>query len=611
MRRSTTFRIRTLHRRFGWAVALAVGLVAIVVPPTMLGVYDQRQIALIAVYTLIVSGLNLSFGYAGELALGQVAMFAAGAYVSAILANHGSKDLLLGLVAATLAAGVIGLVSGVPGMRLSHWSLALTSFFLVLLVPKVVSLFADQTGGLLGISSTTGPTLFGRPLGFTGLLTVVLVVTVGWLAIARNLVLSRFGDELRVLRESPLLASSLGLSTFRVRTSAYLLGSLPAGAAGCLVAYLNGFISPDSFTLELAIVLLAASVVGGSASIYGAPIGSALLVLGPLQTSAFTQFSVLIYGLFLLVIGVVFSGGISGLITLVARRLDGRLPVVADAVDDSAFAEHAIPGELLGVRGLTKSFGGVRALDGVTLEASPGRITALLGANGAGKTTLLNAVSGFVRTDEGDIVLGERRIDGEPPHAIARAGVRRTFQTPLIPHSMTALETVMSGRLGQRGGRGLSAVLRLPSFRRSRRADLDAARGALAFAGMADVADVDAQSLPLGTRRLLEVVRAVAGEPRLILLDEPAAGLDDDGRAELARLIRRARDAGGTVILVEHNVDFVLGLADHVHVMALGSVIASGPPQVIREHPEVINSYLGRRGRPESRTEARAEVADR
>ncbi|GAA2372113.1 branched-chain amino acid ABC transporter ATP-binding protein/permease [Dactylosporangium salmoneum] len=594
------------HRRYGWAAAALVGALLIVLPPAVLGIYGQRQLIVIAVYTLIVSGLNISFGYGGELALGQVAMFAAGAYVSAVLADHGHKDILLALVASVVAAGVIGVVSGVPGLRLSHWSLALTSFFVVLLVPKVLSLFKEQTGGLLGMSTTFEPTIFGRTLGFTGFFCFALGVTVVWMAIFRNLILSRFGDELRVLRESPLLASSLGLSVFRVRISAYLLGSLPAGAAGCLIAYLNGFVSPDGFRFDLAVALLAAAVVGGSDSIYGAIIGSALLVLGPLQASGAATYSVLVYGLFLLVIGVVFSGGIAGLLRLGLRRLAGStstpLGVSAEAAA-ADFSEHSIPGERLEVRGVTKSFGGVRALNDVTLSAAPGQVTALIGANGAGKTTLLNAISGFVAMDQGEVQLGQERLDGRPPYRIARSGVRRTYQTPLIPQSMTALEVVTSGRLGSAGAGKLAAILRLPSFWRARRADLDAGYGALAFAGQATIATTDARSLPLGTRRLLEVVRAMAGEPRLILLDEPAAGLDEEGLEELGRLIRRASDAGGTVILVEHNIGFVLGLADHVHVLELGRVIASGTPDHVRAHPDVIASYLGRRGAAGADTE--------
>jgi branched-chain amino acid transport system permease protein len=250
------------------------------------------------------------------------------------------------------------------------------------------------------------------------------------------------------------------------------------------------------------------------------------------------------------------------------------------------------------VRGVRKSFADVAALSGVDLTAEPGQVLAILGPNGAGKTTLLNAISGFVRPDAGEVLLGDaHELRGLSAARIARGGVSRTFQTPIIPRGMTAQEVVECGRLGRPGPRLLGAVVRSPRMRRTRLEDREAAATALSFAGLDDVASVDAQALPLGTRRLLEVVRAVVAQPGVILLDEPAAGLDDEGQQELGRLVRRARDAGGTVIIVEHNVRFVLDLADRVVVMALGEVIAEGTPDEIRRNETVIATYLGSRGR--------------
>lgn len=587
--------------RFGWLVPLAAAVVLCALALVVLDEYWQRQIVVIVVYTLIVSGLNLSFGYGGELALGQVAMFAAGAYVTAILASHEHYELLLALAGSVVAAGVVGLVSGVPGLRLGHWSLALTSFFLVLLIPDVLMLFEDQTGGLQGLSGVLDPELAGITLDWTGFFVFAFVLGCLWLVALRNIVLSRYGRSLRVLRESPQLASSLGLSVYRLRISAYVLGSLPAGAAGCVFAYLTGFISPDAFTLTLAIALLAASVIGGVDSIYGAPVGAALLVLGPLQTSGAERWSTLLYGIFLVVVGVLLAGGLAAMGRTLMRRvgLPVDAAVAAPAEGQGAPAEEFhVPGKRLAVRHLRKAFGDVTAVSGVDLTAEPGEVLAVLGPNGAGKTTLLNAISGFVRPDDGEVLLGEdNQLRGLSPAAIARRGVSRTFQTPIIPRGMTAREVVECGRLGRAGERLLGALLRSPRMRRTRAEDRRAAVAALSFSGLSDVATTRAQDLPLGTRRLLEVVRAVVAQPGVILLDEPAAGLDDDGQQELARLIRRARDAGGTVIIVEHNVRFVLDLADRVVVMALGEVIAEGTPGDIRRDERVIATYLGSRSR--------------
>ncbi|MTD16320.1 ATP-binding cassette domain-containing protein [Nakamurella sp. YIM 132087] len=589
---------------YGWAFPLLVAAVLVIVPLAALGQYDQRQLILIGIYTLVVSGLNLSLGYGGELALGQVAMFAAGAYVTGILAQHGVTELTVAVLAGMVAAAVVGLISGAAGLRLSRWSLAIVSFFLVLLIPVVITMTEGVTGGLLGLSGISGPTLLGIPVGFTGFYVTALMVALIWLVLMRNLVLSRHGVSFRVMRESPALASSLGLPTYRLRMRVYVLGSVPAGAAGAIYAYLNGFISPDAFNLNLGITILAASVVGGSNSIYGAFAGAALLVLGPLQASGFELYSTVVYGIFLIVVGVLFRGGLAELFRIlwawVLRRLgrsrqDEQHDTPVAAVGSGASGGLRIPGQRIRTRGLSRSFGGIRALDEVDFVAEPGTITAVIGPNGAGKTTLLNAISGFVRPEAGEIEVGDTTVSGLSPYQVARSGVSRTFQTPVIPEDMTVREIAESGRLWVRGPGTLATMLRLPSAWRIRRQDHLAGQQALEFAGLTGIADRTAGKLPLGVRRLLEVVRAVAAAPGVILLDEPAAGLDEDGLAELSRLMLRARDAGATVVIVEHNVRFVFDLAEKICVMRLGRMIAAGTPEEVASDPEVISSYLGAR----------------
>lgn len=588
-------------------LAVLVFIVVIELPLLGLDFYWQRQVMLIAVYTLVCSGLNLSFGFAGELALGQVAVFAAGAYVAAILYNRGHTDIVFAFLAAVAVAAVAGLISGVPGLRLSHWSLALVSFFFILLIPSMVSIFEEETGGSAGLPGVIGPTFFGRELFGAEFYQLAIAVTFLWMMIFRNMVVSRFGTMLKVLASSPTLAETMGGSVYRLRVQAYVIGALPAGVAGVLYTYMTGFISPEAFTMTLTIALLAATVLGGANSVWGAPVGAAILVLGPLQAASFEQYSTAVYGGFLIVVGVVLSAGLAGIARRGLRRVEGRRltrqSVTRSIEDEAKQAELRIPGERLEVTGVTKSFAGLRALDGVDLAVEPGTITAIIGANGAGKTTLLNTISGVLRPDAGRIILADTELTGMRPNRVARVGVGRTFQTPMIPHGMTVLDVVETGRL-RHGSLGLiSAILRLPRYFKVRRQDREAALAALSFAGLTHLAHQGAQALPLGMRRLLEVVRAVAGEPRILLLDEPAAGLDDDGLKELSMLMKRTRDAGGTVVLVEHNVPFVMDVADQVFAMELGRVIASGPPDVVRRDRRVIDSYLGRRGQAEAGTD--------
>lgn len=597
----TTF-VRTLPRRLWLLPPVVIAMFALL--PAM-GYHGGtlRQLILIAVYTLVVSGLNLSFGYAGEVVLGQVAILALGAYITAILSNHGMTDLGVALLLALLASAVLGLVTGLPGLRLSHLALGLITFFLVLLVPPLALAFSGESGGYTGLVGLLTPTLFGSPIkGTTGLYVTCVVVAGVWLLIMRNLVLSRYGLALRVLKENPLLASSLGLSVLRLRLSAYVIGSLPAGMAGCLFAYATAYVAPGSFTLTLSIAVLAASVVGGSQSIYGAVLGSALLVLGPLSAQGFERYSLVVYGAFLLLAGTVLAAGLTGtgraalvrLRTLVSgeRSRTGTLPIGDEAAPAESRPELLL-GEVLEVTGATRAFGEVKAITDVDFRAEPGRITALIGANGAGKTTLLNAVSGAITLDAGTVRIGDRDVTGMSVAARARAGVGRSFQTPMIPSSMTVMEVAESGSLVAGPLRPVSAILRLPAFRRDRRSNRETARTALELVALGDRAKEPAAALPLSTRRLVEVVRAVAGRPRVVLLDEPAAGMDDDAIEELRALLKQLRRAGATVVLIEHNISFVLEIADDVVVMELGKVIAAGPPDVVRADEQVIASYLG------------------
>ena len=338
------------ENRFGWIIPVGLIPVAAIAPHAFLNRFTQREIVVVCMYTLITAGLNLSFGYGGQLALGQIAMFAGGAYITAILANHGMRDVLVCMAASIAAAGVIGLASGGPGMRLNRWSLAITSFFLVLLIPEAVVASSSESGGLIGLSVTTSPTILGIKLGWSGFFIFSVLVVAVTIALFRNLILSRHGNALRTLRESPLLVQACGLSVSRLRLRSYLLGSLPAGAAGCIYAFMVGYVQPEAFDLNLSIAILAASVVGGYDSIYGAVIGSTLLVFGPLQTNSFQRYSVLVYGLFLIIVGLLFRGGVAGLARdLLRRSTNAWGPSATKSRDDGNGLETDVDEETLDI----------------------------------------------------------------------------------------------------------------------------------------------------------------------------------------------------------------------------------------------------------------------
>ncbi len=632
--------VQLLEGRWGVTWPVLVAVIAVSLPWTSDNFFWTRQVLLIAVFGLISTGLVISFGYAGELQFGQIAVFAVGAYLAGIIAKLGVSDILVLVIMAGLAASLLGLILAGIALRLGGWALGMISFFLVLIIPDAVAVFSSVTGGYIGLAGIPLPTLFGAPLGQTGLYVFSIILLVVWVAFCRSLLRSRYGSVFRVCREGSVLAGSLGLSSQYVKVVAYTLGAVPAGAAGVLFTFANLYVGSTSFSLSSSIAVLAAVILGGAESLYGALIGAAILQLGPFDSASFQEYAVLVYGLFLLAVAILLRSGLSGLARQACRRAaraiggssrpvvtggdastpaagagagagdpdSGRAGRLAGGIAATAPSGPAADSLALDVAGVSRSFGGVVALDSVNLRAEAGQITALIGTNGSGKTTLLNAVSGLVRPDSGRIrILGQDAV-GEPAHKVARLGLARTFQTPSIPRGMTVLEVAASGRfMAERHG-VVSCGLRLPDVRRAGRSDRAAGWSALELTGLSGVAEREASALPLGARRLLEVARAVTGGARVMLLDEPAAGLSPLELDTLANVLRRVRAEGVACVLVEHNFPFVTGIADLIYVMHLGSVIVTGTAVEIAASQTVASIYLGRTvdqlRRPEPQTDA-------
>jgi branched-chain amino acid transport system permease protein len=588
--------LRSASRGSGqwWIVPLVLSLPIVFGPWLGLEGEHMQQLMNIGLLTLVLSGFNLSFGYGGQLAVGQAAMYAVGGYVAAILAVHG-HDMALTVVAAAVGAAILGFVSGLPGLRLAGWGLAMTSFFLVLLLPDAVDILKGTTGGLDGLTGVPSPVLFGYALTRNGFYLTEMVLVVAWIVAMRNMVVSRHGNAWLVLRESPVLAQSLGINVMRLKLMSYVLGAVPAGIAGALFAYMTGFVSPAYFTFALAVSIIAGSILGGSQSVYGAVLGATLLEILTTQSTSFADHAYVAYGVMLVLGGVLLSAGIAG----VARNLLHRLARIggtpAEFVEGEALriAMPAMKGKRLELVGVSKSFSGVHALNDVSITAEAGQITGLIGANGSGKTTAINVISGFYRPDHGQVLLGGEAVQRHSPHSIARRGVARTFQTPIVPATMTTLEVVAAARYISDYASLPSAILRLPKFRRVRAADREEAYRILEVLGIGDLAEKPASSLPLGSRRLVEVARAIARDPSVLLLDEPASGLDHREVLQLADVIRRVSAAGATVLLVEHNFEMICAVADNIFVLEFGSLLASGTPEEIRTSEAVARSYLG------------------
>jgi len=590
------------------AVLFVAALPWILASPHWIGQFSEM-----AFIAFLIGSINLSRGYAGQLSLGQAAICAVAAYTVAFFSIHVSSSVFVTMPAGVIAALLVGAIIGIPALRLNSWTLASATFFAVIVLPNVVNLTPAITGGINGLSGIPAPSLFGWSLDQNWIFFLTIVLFALWTWGITNFVHSRHGDALKTMRKSELLTRSIGISNFQLKLMVYLLASIPIGIAGALFIYRFQFVSASPFSFPLVVGVMAGSQLGGAMSPWGALVGAVILQLGPAQSSEFRQASLLIYGILMLVVGLALPNGLTGVaenwyrkvrahknvdtVNDVPQTTPTRIPLPNDAAVGAyvaeLFATRGRKGEKLEVRGVSKAFGGVRALDDVSLDAEPGRITGLIGANGSGKTTLLNIISGYLIAEDGKVSLGGEPLKGKSPTVLARAGVRRTFQTPIIPETMTTTEAVAIARYELEPLGIIPAVLQSAKFRQVAAADREAALEALGACDLDAYADREASSLPLGLRRLVEVARVIAGAPRIVLLDEPAAGLEEREIADLLNVVRALRNAGMTVILIEHNFNVIRAVADVVYVLDRGRLIAQGEVDQIATDPAVIESYFG------------------
>lgn len=584
-------------------------LLALSLPLFDVSEYRLQQIATAALYATVVIGLNVALGHAGEFALGQSAIFAAGAYVTGMLAVHAEWPVWGAAPVGVVAAVVVGLVSGAPGLRVGKWYLAMISFFLVVLVGDFAAAFESITGGFDGLRGIPRPTVGDTPLSIGGMYVVAIAALTLVMVSSRNLLRSSWGLVFAVLRQSDIALSALGISPYRTKLMAYSLAAVPAGVAGVVFAYLARFVGPSAFDFELAIFLLAAMVVGGQGSVIGPILGVAVLRI--VQDTVDTGFDAgeyngVIYGGILIGMMVFLPHGIAGL----GRQLLARARTTDSPMDDRTAATGRdrstnVPVELskdrddqhlhydLRLERVSKHFGGVAAISDLSASFESSAVNALIGPNGSGKTTLLNLVMGYYAPDSGRIGLGPHDITHTSPAATARLGIARTFQTPLLAPGLTALENVAVALHPHRHSSIPGVLFGLPSARTDEEHRRATAFGLLEWLGIADVAEMPSTSLPLGIQRLVEIARAIASRPSFLLLDEPASGLSTEEVRILADVLALLRSAGFGMVLVEHNVGFVMELADNVTVLDFGRVLAAGPPAAIQKDERVVSAYLG------------------
>ncbi|MBW8904459.1 MAG: ATP-binding cassette domain-containing protein [Betaproteobacteria bacterium] len=521
-------------------------------------VFIMATLALTAVAGI---GLNVLLGLTGQVSFGHVGFYAIGAYAIAVLTVAAKWSFWAALpVAALLAAGT-GALLALPAMRVRGPYLAMVTIAFGFVVENVAVEWRGVTGGQSGLMGVPGPTIAGMAFGERGVAIASIVLaalaTCGFSFLAR----SRWGAAMRAVKDSETAAESIGLSPVRIKTLAFAVSALCAGVAGAFFAALSGFVTPSTFAFSQSILFVLVVIIGGAGSLAGPLAGAAIVVLLPEVLAALAEYRLLFFGALLLAVLWLAPDGVTGVAARwAARRRKPRFAAAGEAV--------TAPREPLALqaRGLGIAFGGVRAASDVSLIASPGNVTSLIGPNGAGKTTVLNMLSGFYRPNTGTIAIGGRPVQGLPAWRIARAGIARTYQTTQLFGTMSVADN-----LAIAGGD----------------------EALLAFVGYRGDLDAPAASLPHVDKRLVEIARALATRPSVLLLDEPAAGLAREDKARLAGLLRRIAESGIAVVLVEHDMPVVMGISDTVIVLDAGVVIAAGAPAAVQRDPAVRKAYLG------------------
>ncbi|SMB78777.1 ABC transporter permease subunit [Deinococcus hopiensis] len=578
-----------------WLGLLAVAGAALL--PLLLPVFQVTLLTNVAIAALTVVGLVLLTGVSGLTSFGQAAFMGVGAYTTAVLTTQAGWNPWLTLVAGMGVTSAVAAILGLATLRMQGHYLPLAT------IAWGISLYyvfgnSPQLGGFTGVRGIPPISLFGLtfsdPRAFAYL--ALLFLGLGIIG-AQFLLSSRTGRALRALRTGTVVAEAFGAPTFRLRVQVFVLSALLASVAGWLYAHQQRFVNPTPFGLNVGIEYLFMAVLGGAGHIWGAVAGSAILILLreglqdalPRLLGTGANFETVVLGVLIILVLQFAPRGLWALMERLIPAGPPRLLPHPAALPAPTLPSPGTP--VLEVDHAVKRFGGLSAVQDVSFTVNSGEIVGLIGPNGAGKSTLFNLITGVNPATSGMVRILGRDVTRLPARTIHRLGVARTFQHVRLFPELSLLENAMMG--GYARGRAGMAQSLLHLERREEAALQQAALAALQRVGLQDRAADRAGNLALGQQRLLEIARALTAEPALLLLDEPAAGLRYGEKAELSALLRRLREEGMTILIVEHDMDLVMNLVDRLVVMNSGQPLAQGTPAEVRANAAVREAYLG------------------
>jgi branched-chain amino acid transport system permease protein len=596
-------------------IPVVLVVVVLLLPRFVTSSYWLNLINLSISFSIACLGLNIVLGYAGQLSLAQAAFWGVGAYTSAIITTHFGVPVWAGMFAAFFVAALCGVLLGIPTLKLSGHYLAMATIGFGIILQLILVNEIWLTNGSDGITKIPSPWIGSLELKDPGTffyVAAVSLILLSWGAI--HLKDSRVGRAFMAIRENEMAAGTTGVDTTYYKIMAFALSAGYGGFGGWLFAHsCSHYISPDTFSFEQSVIILVMTVLGGSGSVIGATVGATLLTMLPEVLRFLKDSYMMFYAAGIVAIMIFMPSGIAGLVknmpvslrlrswwnsdSAAARQVAANtLPLKSAETGPSSFQIKDCSGSgevLLTVKGLAKHFGGLKAVDGVDMEVRQGEIQALIGPNGSGKTTILNMLSGLYVPSAGEILLEGKAIGGQKPHLITSLGIARTFQNIRLFGELTVLENVLIGRHCHSRAGLFASILRLPSQKAEEAGIREKALTMLEFVGLKGKEFAQANSLPYGQQRLLELARALASDPKILLLDEPAAGLNGAETEALVGLLFQICTRGITILLVEHDMSLVMNVSDHITVLNFGRKIAEGPAEVVEKNPEVIDAYLG------------------